>query len=168
MEQTHQFCEAFGQHLTIDGYGCSREALGDLLGIYDFLFRAPGEINMTRIMPPHVMEYRPPPGRSLEEWGISGFVIIAESHISVHTYPDRRYLSLDLFSCKPFNVAEATQMVIDQFGIARVEVNLLDRGLEFPRNQAMVEKYLLAERGDTVAINSKFESNKEDHHEKYS
>ena len=138
--------QAFGSHLTLDGYGCSRDALADIQAIYQFLDRAPAEIGMTKIMPPHVIEYRPPPGRPPEDWGVTGFVIIAESHISIHTFPEFLYLSLDIFSCKPFSTGDATRMVIDQFGIRRVEVNLLDRGLEFPRNKAAIEKYLRGER----------------------
>ncbi len=146
MKQPQGFHEAFGQHLTIDGYGCCQGALADLSGIREFLDRAPGEIAMTKIMEPHVIEYRPPPGRPPEDWGITGFVIIAESHISLHTFPGKHYISLDIFSCKKFSVGKATEMVIGQFLIARVEVNLLNRGLEFPRNPAMVAKYLRGER----------------------
>ena len=138
--------QAFGLHLTLDGYGCSRDALADTLAIYQFLDRAPAEIGMTKIMSPHVIDYRPPPDRPPEDWGVTGFVIIAESHISIHTFPEALYLSLDIFSCKPFNTNDAARMVIEQFQIGRVEVNLLDRGLEVPRNKAAVEKYLRGER----------------------
>ena len=144
MERTHRFYRAFGQHLTLDGYGCSQEALADILGVYRFLDRAPAEIAMNKVMEPHVVEYHPP--NSPEDWGVTGFVVIAESHIAIHTFPDKLYLSLDIFSCKPFNVREATQLAIDHFKVSRVEVNLLDRGLEFPRNKAMVTEYLRGKR----------------------
>jgi S-adenosylmethionine decarboxylase len=118
--------QPFGQHLTIDGYGCDRETLRDISGIHQFLDRAPGEIGMTKIMPPQVVRQ--------ENGQVAGYIIIAESHISVHTFPKYLFLSLDIFSCKVFNVNDATQMAIDHFKIARMEVNLLDRGLEFRRH----------------------------------
>ena len=137
---------AFGLHLTLDGYGCDPAALTDLLGIYQFLDAAPAAIGMTKIMSPHVMEYHPPPERDPRDWGLSGFVIIAESHISLHTFPEQLYLSLDIFSCRDFDVAQATARVVEHFGVHKVEPNLFQRGLEFPRNQEAVAEHLRRER----------------------
>ena len=81
----------FGLHLTLDGYGCSYEQLTNLDLIYQFLDQCPDLIHMTKIMPPYVFKYH---GKVPEDWGLSGFVLIAESHISIHTFPDRGYLSL--------------------------------------------------------------------------
>jgi S-adenosylmethionine decarboxylase len=125
--------EAFGLHLTLDGYGCSREALIDLRGIYQFLDATPAAIGMTRIMAPFVIAYHPPPGEPPEDWGVRGAVLIAESHITVHTYPDQGRLHLDIFSCKKFDVPQVTARVVDHFHPARIEPQLLHRGLEFPR-----------------------------------
>ncbi|MGC9022271.1 MAG: adenosylmethionine decarboxylase, partial [Dissulfurimicrobium sp.] len=120
----------FGQHLMMDGYGCDQEKLKDLDGIYDFLSRYPEEINMTKIMPPYVFKYS---GLIPEDWGISGFVLIAESHISIHTFPEKLYLSLDIFSCKAFDTQGAIKYITNLFDIKKVEIKLLDRGLEFPK-----------------------------------
>jgi S-adenosylmethionine decarboxylase len=138
--------EAFGLHLTLDGYGCDRAVLADLLGIYKFLDEAPAAIGMTKIMAPHVQEYRPPPGRDPRDWGLSGFVMIAESHISIHTFPERLFLSLDIFSCKRFEVDQATMRVIDFFKCRKIELKLIYRGLEYPRNEAAVAEHLRRER----------------------
>jgi S-adenosylmethionine decarboxylase len=133
----------FGLHLTLDGYGCSEEQLANLDTIYEFLERCPDMIEMTKIMPPYVFKYH---GKVPEDWGVSGFVLIAESHISIHTFPDRAYLSLDIFSCKNFDYNQAVAYVTELFGIARHELNLLDRGLEFPREVRTVERLLRQER----------------------
>ncbi len=133
----------FGLHMTLDGYGCSSERLANLDAIYEFLEHCPDLINMTKIMPPYVFKYH---GKVAEDWGVSGFVLIAESHISIHTFPDRSYLSLDIFSCKDFDYSQAVAYVTEAFGIARHELNLLDRGLEFPREVRTVERLLRQER----------------------
>lgn len=133
----------FGLHLTLDGYGCSQERITNLDTIYEFLEHCPDLIRMTKIMPPYVFKYH---GKVPEDWGLSGFVLIAESHISVHTFPDRAYLSLDIFSCKDFDYQQAVDYVIEFFGITRHELNLLDRGLEFPREVRTVERILRQER----------------------
>ena len=121
----------FGTHLMLDGYGCDREQLEDLSLIYNFLSEYPAKIEMTKIMPPYVFRYD---ARKPEDWGISGFVLIAESHISIHTFPEKNYLSLDIFSCKEFDSKRAISYVKKLFGVQKSEVKLLDRGLEFPKD----------------------------------
>lgn len=133
----------FGLHLTLDGYGCSQERLANLDLIYEFLEHCPDLIHMTKIMPPYVFKYH---GKVPEDWGVSGFVLIAESHISIHTFPERGYLSLDIFSCKEFDHQQAVAYVTELFGITRHERNLLDRGLEFPKNPRAVEHFMRQER----------------------
>jgi len=133
--------------LTVDGYGCDRDSLADLEGVSGFLQDFPARIGMTRIMDPHVQEYIPPPHRPPEEWGLSGFVLIAESHISVHNFPDHEYVSADIFSCQVFDTSKALATIVAHFGVRQHEVHILDRGLEFPRSLQPVVAHLLRERG---------------------
>lgn len=121
----------FGVHLMVDGYGCDRAKLEDINLIYNFLDESPSQMEMTKIMPPYVFRYN---GLVPEDWGISGFVLIAESHISVHTFPEKQYVSLDMFSCKPFNTQQALETVRNFFRMQKYEVKILDRGQEFPNN----------------------------------
>jgi S-adenosylmethionine decarboxylase len=122
----------FGPHLVFDGYGCTVRRLEDLDGLYQFLDRVPDQIGMTKIMPPYVFRH----GASGDPAaGISGFVLIAESHISVHMFPARRHVNVDIFSCEPFEVEEAVQVIRKQFQPKQVEWKLLDRGKEFPKTQ---------------------------------
>ncbi|RPJ05934.1 MAG: adenosylmethionine decarboxylase [Deltaproteobacteria bacterium] len=119
----------FGVHLMVDGYGCDRSGLEDIQLIYNFLDEYPAKMEMTKIMPPYVFRYD---GSTPDDWGISGFVLIAESHISVHTFPEKQYLSLDMFSCKPFDTKLAVETIQKYFKIQKYEMNVLDRGQEFP------------------------------------
>lgn len=135
--------DAFGQHLTLDGYGAPPERLSNLDLVYEFLEQCPDRIRMTKIMPPYVFKYF---GKKPEDWGVSGFVLIAESHISVHTFPERGYLSLDIFSCKDFDYQQAVTYAAKLFGVNRHEHHLLDRGLEFGRNPAPALAQVTKER----------------------
>ena len=93
-----------------------------------FLDEYPANLGMTRITEPQVLEYHGPnPGDS----GISGFVIIAESHISVHTFPHRDYVNIDVFSCKSFDHEQALADARALFNLRQVKTWLLDRGLEW-------------------------------------
>lgn len=135
--------EVYGPHLTIDGYECSRSLLSDMLHIHNYLNEAPDIIGMTKITTPMVFEYK---SGVPEDWGVSGFILIAESHISIHTYPDKSFVLIDIFSCKPFDENEAVRHAKDCFAIGRVEPRLVNRGLEFPRNAEIVKDHLMRER----------------------
>jgi S-adenosylmethionine decarboxylase len=91
----------------------------------------PSELDMNVIMPTRTMRYDG--GDVPEDWGVSGFVIIAESHLSIHTFPDKGFFAFDAFSCKPFDLRSAIVRVVDFFGCSRYEHKVFDRGREFPR-----------------------------------
>ena len=83
---------------------------------------------MTRITEPNVIEYN---GPNYDDAGVSGFVIIAESHISIHTFPRRNYVNIDIFSCKAFDNAQALEDAKKLFSLSEVKSLVLDRGLEW-------------------------------------
>ena len=115
-------------HLAIDGYGADSERLSDTDLVYRFLDEYPHAIGMTKIVPPQVYTYH---GKTAEDWGVSGFVIIAESHISVHTFPDRQYINIDIFSCKDFDATSSLEVVKQTFALPEVKVWTLGRGVEY-------------------------------------
>jgi len=133
----------FGPHLMLDGYGCDRAKLEDLNLIYRILEELPNRIGMTRIMPPYVFKYS---GVRAEDWGISGFVLIAESHISIHTFPEKNFVSVDIFSCKEFDSEAASEYLKAAFEMEKVESNMLDRGTEFPKELNGAVRLVRAER----------------------
>ena len=115
-------------HLAVDGYGGDPSKLQDVKLISSFLDEHPSAIGMTKIVPPLVYTYR---GETPEDWGVSGFVLIAESHVSIHTFPDRGYLSIDVFSCKEFDPSPSVDEVKAAFSLQEVRVWILDRGPGF-------------------------------------
>jgi S-adenosylmethionine decarboxylase len=88
---------------------------------------------MTKMILPHVVKWLDP-GATIE--GISGFIMIAESHISIHTFPEKDYVFIDLFSCKPFDVDKAVELLASAFGAKKVHRRMVRRGLDFPRSHA--------------------------------
>lgn len=124
---------ALGQQLILDGYGCSLKRLVDQNFIWHFLDTCPIEIGMTKVSTPHVFEMKT---KGEGAWGYSGFVLLAESHIFIHTFPNRGSLNLDIFSCKPFDEKGAIKYVVNLFCIKKKRVRQLDRGIEFPLEEA--------------------------------
>lgn len=125
--------DTFGPHLTLDLNDCNPEKLRDFDLVFEVLDQLPDMIGMTKITQPYVFKYS---GLVPEDKGITGFVVIAESHISIHTFQEKNYVFIDLFSCKPFNYEFAQQYLIDVFESKKPTVNVLMRGLDFPREVA--------------------------------
>lgn len=111
-------------HLIIDGYGNDQKILQDEKFIYQLLDSYPSQIGMTKISQPFVTKYT---GSHPEDWGVSGIVIIAESHISVHTFVGRSYLNIDVFSCKDFDVEKVVEDLKNQFRLTKFRSYLVDR-----------------------------------------
>ncbi len=111
-------------HLTIDGYGDNQRLMQDEQFIYQLLDSYPTRIDMTKISSPHVFKYL---GSKPEDWGISGFVFIAESHISIHTFVERCYVNIDVFSCKDFNAEQVVKDFKDKFHLTRLSSRLINR-----------------------------------------
>ncbi len=111
-------------HLIIDGYGDDSSIMRDEQFIYQLLDSYPARIEMTKISAPHVFKYV---GSKPEDWGISGFVFIAESHISLHTFVERCYINIDVFSCKDFNAEQVVKDFRDKFKLTRLSSRLINR-----------------------------------------
>ncbi|HCK99733.1 MAG TPA: adenosylmethionine decarboxylase [Candidatus Marinimicrobia bacterium] len=121
--------KGYGPHLMLDLNNCDPEILNDLNACYQLLNDIPEKIGMTKITRPYVFRYE---GSYENDDGITGVVIIAESHISLHTYPKKNFVFVDLFSCKPFDVEEAKNYIIEYFKSKSPKVHLQIRGEEFP------------------------------------
>ena len=115
-------------HLAIDGFGGNTEKMWDQELVRNFLTNYPGNLGMNRITEPKVLEYN---GPVVEDAGVSGFVIIAESHISIHTFRYRNYVNIDIFSCKSFDNERALADAKALFDLNEVKTWLLGRGLEW-------------------------------------
>jgi len=115
-------------HLVIDGYGGDTTKMWDTQLIRQFLTDYPESLGMTRITDPKVLDYQAP---KPEDSGVSGFVIIAESHISIHTFPRKSYVNIDIFSCLAFDYERALADATELFDLEEVKNWLLDRGLEW-------------------------------------
>ena len=115
-------------HLIIDGTGGDVGMMWDKERLRGFLDEYPARLGMTKISVPEVLEYHGPDGK---DSGISGFVIIAESHISVHTFPGRDYVNIDVFSCKSFDHEAALAEAKALFDLKGMKFWVLDRGLEW-------------------------------------
>jgi spermidine synthase len=113
--------KALGQHLILELYGCSAETLSSVAGVQDAMIKGATAAGAT-IIDSIFHHFKP--------YGVSGVVVIAESHFAIHTWPEHNFASVDLFTCgettKPW---EAFKVVKRLFKATHFSVMKLERGL---------------------------------------
>ena len=120
----------FGLHLMLDGYNCPPDLLNDANKIYEFLDQMPEKLGMKKLTKPYIVKAvgndKKDPG------GWTGFVIIEESHISVHTFVKRGFITIDAYSCKHFDSDMAANYIKDFFQVKEAEIQVEVRGKKYP------------------------------------
>jgi S-adenosylmethionine decarboxylase len=114
---------ALGKHLLLELKGCDREVLNDISFLREALLAAAVGAGAT-VLGESFHQFKPQ--------GVSGVVIIAESHVCIHTWPEYGYAAADIFTCgstvHPEKVAET---ILDKLGgqdhsIAEMPIGVLD------------------------------------------
>ncbi|MSQ31758.1 MAG: S-adenosylmethionine decarboxylase proenzyme [Dehalococcoidia bacterium] len=132
-------------HLMIDGYGANRIQMESENFVRNFLNEFPPKVDLHKLMEPKVLRYV---GEKPDDWGISGFVIIAESHISVHTFPERSYVNIDVFSCMDFAPEKILKEIRTFFDLKQVDSWFVERGIVYPHHQEKMTDIVKLERQD--------------------
>lgn len=106
-------------HLTVDGFDCDTEKLSSMDLVFDVLKELPEKVNMKPWTVPYVVK-----GAETNP-GYSGFIIIEQSHISIHTFSAENYVAIDLFSCKNFDKDWVLNYLKEKFGFKDAQVHFL-------------------------------------------
>lgn len=123
----------FGEHITIDGYGGSKSKLSDKDLIHKVLVDLPSKLGMKIFSGPHLKYCGG--GSPKDDGGWSGVVLINESHISIHNFPDAKFLTADVYTCKNgMNVKYVENYFKKKFSLKDVEVNFIKRGTRYSQN----------------------------------
>lgn len=91
----------------------------DLCEIQDCMLKA------TEMMGAHVVK---PVFHKFNPYGLSGVIIIKESHFAIHTWPELGYAAVDLFSCGKINYAPGFKFLAESFGAAKIKTSVILRG----------------------------------------
>jgi S-adenosylmethionine decarboxylase len=113
-----------GQHLLLDLFDCDEQIISSLQGVKTSMLEAAARAQAT-VVQLVFHEFSP--------FGISGVVVIAESHLAIHTWPEHRYAAVDIFTCG--DVLEpkvAADYLAQLLGATQVSVVQLERGLLRP------------------------------------
>jgi S-adenosylmethionine decarboxylase len=98
--------KVIGKHLTVDMYGCGFEQLNNLEFIKNAMLAAVSEANMTLLN----FTYH-----KFEPQGLTALALLAESHMSIHTYPEMGYAAIDVFTCGDHSRPDLAVQVLNRF-----------------------------------------------------
>jgi S-adenosylmethionine decarboxylase len=107
-----------GVHLIVDL--CEATRLDDIDHIESALRRCVDAAGAT-LLHIHLHHFQP-------NGGVSGVAVLAESHISIHTWPERGYAAIDVFMCGKANPEKCVPVLRQAFNAKQVAVNELLRG----------------------------------------
>ncbi len=111
-----------GRHVIADLYACAPECLNDVAILEDAAVRAV-QVSGGTILVHHARAYEPQ--------GVTVFVMVAESHLSLHTWPEHRYVAVDYFTCGDGIAPErAVAVLSDLLRPERVRTREIPRGDE--------------------------------------
>ena len=122
----------FGEHLMIDGYGGDEALLDDKNIVLACLDELPELLGMKKLSEPEIFHAEPNDAKDPGGW--TGIVTIAESHISIHTFPKRGFVSADVYTCK--NDMDTTSIIKffkEKFNLQELETNFVVRGTRYPK-----------------------------------
>lgn len=110
-----------GREWIVEAFGCEAGRLADPAALVELVDELVGALALTAVAPAQWHRF-PPPG------GITGLLLLAESHLAVHTFPEHRSLCLNLFCCRPRREWDYREGLARLVGATRVVVRQVARG----------------------------------------
>jgi S-adenosylmethionine decarboxylase len=112
--------EACGSHVLADLGGIAVELLRDATALETILVHAAGAAG-ARVLSAHFHQFG-------GEQGVTGVVLLAESHITLHTWPEHRFAALDIFMCGNARPEDAVERIARDLQAEVKNVRVCERG----------------------------------------
>jgi len=112
--------DTLGRHILVEYYNCDEDVLRDPAVIEQYMNEAAVRCGATIVQ--SVFHHFNP-------WGVSGAVIISESHLTIHTWPEYGYAAVDLFTCGDINPWVGFDYLEKMLGSQKTESTEIPRGV---------------------------------------
>lgn len=118
--------KVFGYHLILDLYDCDPKTVGDLNKCYHYLDILPEIIGTDKQSPPFIIytDAKKYPSKA----GLSGWIPVVDSGISIHTIIPTNFISIDIYTCKKFDPKKIEKFTIEFFKPKKIEKKFFLRG----------------------------------------
>jgi S-adenosylmethionine decarboxylase len=114
--------ETIGRHYIVEASGCDPKVIGSVEKVQQILVKA-AEIAGAQVWSISFSRFPPQ--------GVSGVVVISESHISTHTWPEYGYVALDIYTCgKNVDPEKAVVFAVEAFGSSTSHITEITRGID--------------------------------------
>lgn len=114
---------ALGNHLLLECHGCDVELLKNSSSLETILTQSAVEANATVL---HSYFHKFDQGE-----GVTGIIALAESHISVHTWPEHGYMAIDIFMCGDCNPRVSSSYIAKNIQMRVMRPSMIIRGLGY-------------------------------------
>jgi S-adenosylmethionine decarboxylase len=111
---------AHGQHVILDLYGVTHAQLTHPELIESIMLSVADELHAT-VLQSHLHHFG-------ENLGVTGVLLLAESHMSIHTWPEAGFAAIDIFMCGDKDMNQAIQLFIQAFAPTQHDVKIIQRG----------------------------------------
>lgn len=121
MTQLRPHTRALGRHALLDLYGCDPQVLNDKDRLRDLLRQTAVDLECTVVQEVF---------HTFAPHGVSGVVVIAESHLAIHTWPEHGFAAVDLFTCSDATeLASLARLLRDRLDADEIVYREESRGL---------------------------------------
>ncbi len=110
---------SLGTHITWDVYNCNADALSYTPTVKKVLNAIVEELELSKVNESF---------KQFEPIGVTGFILLEESHVSIHTWPEHQFSAVDIFSCKPFDAKKIQEVLMKSFSSDKVVIKQIERG----------------------------------------
>lgn len=117
-----------GKHWIIEFFGCLPGPLAEPVSMENIMEMAAKAMGAT-IVQRNFHHFSP--------LGVSGVIIIKESHLTIHTWPEFGYAAVDIFTCGNMDTEAGIQYLAAALQAESREVRLLERGFVLPKKSAL-------------------------------
>ena len=114
-----------GREFIVDATGCSPAALRDPVRVKALVDRLIAEVDL-RVVAPQLWHAFPGEG------GLTGLVLLAESHVAVHTFPELTLCTINLYCCRPRAPWPWDERLREHLEARNVSVREVERGTLTP------------------------------------
>lgn len=115
--------DTIGRHLLVEYHGCDTDVLDDAARI-ERMMRNAADAAQATVVSATFHRFAPQ--------GVSGVVVIAESHLSIHTWPEYGYAAVDFYTCGECHPERAHELIRGALHADRAEVMTVRRGIYPP------------------------------------
>lgn len=111
---------ALGEHILLEFYGVNNDVLNDAQTLESTLKKSAEKANAT-IVNSNFHTFSP--------YGVTGVIVVMESHFSIHTWPEHNYAAIDIFTCSDkMNYKAAIDYLVQNLQPKTFETKIVERG----------------------------------------